>query len=104
MTQEALHNAVKYSGVNHYVVDLTATAEEIQLAVSDAGHGFDVEATKENRGWGLVSMQERIHLVHGSLHVESGPGQGTRILAVVPLVSERQGAAEVEPEGVAGAA
>ncbi len=108
VTQEALHNAVKYSGVSQYAVELTATAEEIQLVVSDSGRGFDVEAAKGNRGLGLVSMQERVHLVHGSLHVESEPGEGTKILAVVPLVSERQGSPVdggiEEPEGVAGAA
>jgi len=108
VTQEALHNAVKYSGVNEYQVELTATAEEIQLGVSDAGLGFDAEVAKGNRGLGLVSMQERVHLVHGSLHVESQPGKGTKILAVVPLVRAAQGSSVVgnieEPEGVAGAA
>jgi len=104
VTQEALHNAVKYSGMSDYRVELTATEEEIQLVVSDAGRGFDVEAAKQNRGLGLVSMQERVHLVHGSLHVESEVGVGTRILVVVPVVSERHGSPEEEPEGVAGAA
>ena len=106
VTQEALHNAVKYSGVGQYAVELTATEEEIQLMVSDSGRGFDVEAAKVNRGLGLVSMQERVHLVHGSLFVESEPGKGTKILAVVPLVKE--GSAEEagigEPEDVVGAA
>jgi PAS domain S-box-containing protein len=66
VTQEALHNAVKYSGVNEYQVELTATAEEIQLGVSDAGLGFDAEVAKGNRGLGLVSMQERVHLVQAA--------------------------------------
>ena len=107
VTQEALHNAVKYSEVNHYAVDLTATADEIQLSVSDSGRGFDLDAAKENRGLGMVSMQERVHLVNGSLHVESQPGKGTRILAVVPLVSEQDKFPEGgidEPETVTGAA
>ena len=108
ITQEALHNAVKYSGVSQYVVDLTATPDEIQLAVSDAGRGFDLEAANGNRGLGLVSMQERVHLVHGSLHVESQTGKGTKILAVVPLENAGAGSSEddgiEETEGVAGAA
>ena len=88
VAQEALHNAVKYSGVSHYALELTATPEEIELVVSDSGEGFDVEDVKRNRGLGLVSMQERLHLVHGSLLVESEPGEGTRIFAVVPLTRE----------------
>jgi PAS domain S-box-containing protein len=88
VTQEALHNAVKYSGVSQYVVELAAMADEIRLVVSDSGAGFDVDAAKKNRGLGLVSMQERAHLVQGMFAVESRPGQGTKILVVVPLASK----------------
>jgi len=98
VAQEALYNAVKYSGVNQFTVELTATEGEIQLEVSDSGAGFDVEEAKKNRGLGLVSMQERVHLVHGMFSVESKPWEGTRIVAVVPLVQEsRQD--EGGPEG-----
>jgi signal transduction histidine kinase len=58
---------------------------EVQLEVKDSGVGFDVEEGKRNRGLGLVSMQERVHLVHGRFAVESKPGIGTSILVVVPL-------------------
>jgi len=37
---------------------------------------------------GLVSMQERVHLVHGRLAVESKPGMGTKVIAAVPLADE----------------
>ena len=62
----------------------------VQLVVSDAGVGFDVEEAKNNRGLGLVSMGERINLVHGSFSVESKPEHGTRIIAVVPLTAEQE--------------
>ena len=62
----------------------------VQLVVSDAGAGFDVEAAKKNRGLGLLSMQERIHLVHGTFSVESRPGYGTRIIAAAPLITENE--------------
>jgi PAS domain S-box-containing protein len=100
VAQEALHNALKHSGVTEFSVELTATADEILLVVSDSGSGFDVEDAKRDRGLGLVSMQERVHLVNGVLFVESSrgtgssPGAGTKILAVVPLAP---------PEAFAGA-
>ncbi len=97
VTQEALHNAVKYSGVSEFTVELTATADEIQLIVRDEGSGFDVEEAKTTRGLGLVSMQERVHLVHGSLGVESEPGAGTSVLAVVPLARENKRPSEDRP-------
>jgi len=85
IAQEALHNAVKYSGTNRFTVGISGTADEVQLEVRDEGAGFDVAEAKKNRGLGLASMQERVHLVHGRLSVESQPGRGTRILAAVPL-------------------
>jgi PAS domain S-box-containing protein len=87
VAQEALHNAVKYSGTSRFSVDVRGVAGEVQLVVNDVGAGFDVEEAKRNRGLGLVSMQERVHLVHGRFDVESRPGGGTRILAVVPVVA-----------------
>jgi PAS domain S-box-containing protein len=94
IAQEALHNAVKYSGANQCYVALYAIEEEIQLVVRDGGAGFDVEEAKRNRGLGLVSMQERVHLVHGRFAVDSKPGKGTRIFAAVPFVAEKENSSE----------
>ncbi len=97
IAQEALHNAVKYSETNQFSVALCAAEEEVQLVVRDAGAGFDVEEAKKNRGLGLVSMQERVNLVHGRFSVESKPGQGTRIFAAVPFVTENEPSPEASP-------
>jgi len=95
IAQEALHNALKYSETHQFSVALCATEEEVQLVVRDAGAGFDVEEAKKHRGLGLVSMQERVNLVHGRFSIESKLGQGTRIFAAVPFVAEN----EDYPEG-----
>jgi PAS domain S-box-containing protein len=87
VAQEALHNAVKYSRVSRFTVELSANSAEVQLQVSDSGAGFDVDEAKKNRGLGLVSMQERVHLVGGTFSIDSRPGKGTTILAAVPLTS-----------------
>jgi PAS domain S-box-containing protein len=87
VAQEAVHNAVKYSGAKLVTVELTGTGDVIELAVSDEGAGFDVEQARRKGGLGLLSMQERVHLVHGKFSVESAAAEGTRILIVVPLVS-----------------
>jgi PAS domain S-box-containing protein len=94
IAQEALHNAVKYSGTTQFFVGLYAIEEEIQLVVRDTGVGFDVEEAKKNRGLGLVSMQERIHLVHGRFAIDSKPGKGTRIFAAVPFVAQNESSPE----------
>jgi PAS domain S-box-containing protein len=96
VTQEALNNAVKYSGTGRFAVEVTGSAGEVRLEVRDWGEGFDVEEAKQNRGLGLVSMQERVNLVGGKFSIESNPGEGTIIKAVVPRAVEKESPAEAE--------
>jgi PAS domain S-box-containing protein len=83
--QEALQNAVKYSGVRSFTVDLHGTTESIELTVLDMGMGFEEQDAFTRHGLGLISMRERLQLVHGELSVKSKPGAGTTIRARVPL-------------------
>ena len=85
VVQEALNNALKYSGVSRFSVDVRGAAGQIKLEVSDAGVGFNVDEAKKNPGLGLVSMQERVHLMRGQFTIESKPNCGTRIMARVPV-------------------
>ena len=86
--QESLQNAVKYSGVRHFTAVLTGTPETIELTVQDAGIGFEEEKASGRKGLGLISMRERINLVHGDFSLKSKPGIGTTIYARVPFKSE----------------
>ena len=83
--QEALHNSVKYSGVRHFAVRSWGTPNEVHLTVSDFGSGFDIEAAKAGRGLGLISMDERLKILNGTLSIESQLKRGTTIHAFVPL-------------------
>jgi len=85
--QEALQNAVKHSGGSRFTVELRGAPDEIRLTVSDTGVGFDRKAAMSDRGLGLISMQERVHLVKGELSIESKPNFGTTIRARVPFSS-----------------
>jgi signal transduction histidine kinase len=60
------------------------------LAVQDDGIGFDPARGRERPSLGLASMRERIELLGGELDVESAPGQGTTIVAWVPLEGGRR--------------
>ena len=86
--QEALHNSVKHSGVHQFEARLWGASGQIHLEVRDTGSGFDSEAIKESRGLGLISMQERLRLLDGTLSIESQPMSGTTIYARVPLSAE----------------
>ncbi len=86
--QEALHNAVKHSGVRQFRVSLTSSGSQLCLTVSDNGAGFDVESAMKKGGLGLISMRERVRLVHGTMAIESKPMAGTTIDVRVPFDSE----------------
>jgi signal transduction histidine kinase len=85
--QEALHNALKHSGVRQYEVRLWRSAGEIRLAVADSGIGFDL-GKANSLGLGLISMEERLKLVNGRLSITSRLNRGTRIEAFVPFTEE----------------
>ena len=87
--QEALHNAVKHSGVKRIEVQLREDSGEIHLVISDLGRGFEVEAALQGTGLGLTSMRERVRLVNGTITIESKPSGGTTIHVRVPLGSEK---------------
>lgn len=86
--QEALHNAVKHSGVKRVEVQVAEQSNEVHLLVRDSGSGFDMEAVKQGSGLGLLSMQERVRLVNGAINFESKPMGGTTIRVRVPFKSE----------------
>ena len=83
--QEGLQNAVKHSGVRSFAVNLHGTGNSIELTVVDFGNGFEEQEAFTRHGLGLISMRERLQLVHGELSVKSQPGAGTIIRARVPL-------------------
>jgi signal transduction histidine kinase len=85
VTQEALQNVIKHSGAKRAVVDLAAVDGEMRLSIADDGKGFDLEAARASQGLGLLSMRERVRLVHGRIDWRSQPGSGTRVEVRVPL-------------------
>jgi signal transduction histidine kinase len=89
--QEALQNAVKYSGVRHFRVKLEGAAAEIRLTVSDHGVGFDQRNALNGRGLGLISMRERVQLVKGEISITLQPAGGTTVYARVPIEAEERG-------------
>jgi two-component system sensor histidine kinase UhpB len=87
VVQEALTNAAKHSGAQHVRVELRRARDELIARVTDDGQGFDVDDVMRSRerGLGLFGMQERLALVRGTLIIDSSPGEGTSIEALVPV-------------------
>jgi PAS domain S-box-containing protein len=86
--QEAVHNAIKHSGVSRFEVRLREHLNEVHLVISDSGRGFGLQEVLQRPGLGLISMRERVRLVNGTIAIDSKPMGGTTIHVRVPLESE----------------
>jgi len=86
--QEALANIAKHARAKHVEVSLWMTADRALLEVSDDGRGFDETKVKVNIGHGLSNMQTRTRNVGGDVDISSAAGEGTTVLAWVPLSKE----------------
>lgn len=87
--QEAMTNTVKYAQASTVSVLLEMHDGRVRAIVEDDGVGFDVDALllrapKEHK-LGVFGMRERAELLGGKLYIESAPGQGTTVIADVPI-------------------
>ena len=89
IVQEALTNVARHAGVDEAEVRCSARQTQLDIQVEDHGEGFDSEATlRSYTTGGLPGMRERAALLGGHLTVDSTPGEGTRVIAEIPLNSE----------------
>ncbi|GGV10159.1 hypothetical protein GCM10010182_32500 [Actinomadura cremea] len=84
-TQESLANVRKHAAASRVGVVLTPHPDCVELEITDDGRGFTVA---DSRGFGLDGMRRRLDELGGELTVTSAPGDGTRVLAVIPLNRE----------------
>jgi signal transduction histidine kinase len=84
VAEEALTNIAKHSNARSANINVTGGPDGLRLTVEDAGTGFDTTTVAHKAGLGFVSMQERLRVLHGTIHVDSAPSRGTRIVACVP--------------------
>lgn len=87
--QEALTNVVKHAEADRVRVILDYTDGTVSLLIEDNGDGFDshieMRPTKQQKGIGLVGIQERVRAVNGRLEVVSEPGNGTQLTVYIPV-------------------
>jgi signal transduction histidine kinase len=65
-------------------IHLSSEEDRYSLSIEDDGKGFDPK--NRPRGLGLLSIQERIEEMSGTLHLISSAGRGTRISVEIPVV------------------
>lgn len=83
LLQEALTNVARHAQARRVQVMLNYDGETLSLQVTDDGQGFDTGSlgVSQQKGIGLLGMQERLELLNGWLEMDSQPGNGTRLSA-----------------------
>lgn len=88
--QEALLNSRKHAQAQQMVVALSFDDNILRLTVKDDGQGFSPgelpTRPPDAGGAGLQAMRARALLLGGEFKVQTGPGQGTRVEASIPII------------------
>jgi PAS domain S-box-containing protein len=93
IVQEALTNVGRHANTQEAWVSVDASPGQLVISVEDKGVGFDPKRRMAGSfSTGLNGMEERAMALGGTLVVESEPGKGTRLAAVIPLESLEESA------------
>ncbi|MBB3122083.1 sensor histidine kinase [Pseudoduganella violacea] len=96
MLQEALSNVARHACASEVCIALASSPTLLSLSVRDNGVGLPHQSRR--RGYGLPGLAERLQAAGGQLTLESKPGQGTTLLAAIPIVSQRKDIAPDQSE------
>jgi signal transduction histidine kinase len=80
---EALTNAVKHAGAGSARITAVVDDGQLSLEVRDDGVG----GVTTNGSSGLIRLRDRAAALNGELRVESPPGEGTVVAALLPIPS-----------------
>jgi signal transduction histidine kinase len=83
LVQESLTNIGKYAQARMVDISLRRYENHVEVEIKDDGLGFDTAAVRPSTH-GLAGMRHRVEAAGGRLTVQSAPGQGARIFAVLP--------------------
>jgi PAS domain S-box-containing protein len=89
LAQEAMANIIKHSQAQTVYVNLILKNKMLSLTVEDDGIGFDaqkiLDSSVSTGSLGVSIMRERATQLDGLFDIESQNGQGTHLMAEIPL-------------------
>jgi PAS domain S-box-containing protein len=89
--QHALKNVAQHAEAHHVRICLQLDTDQVAMTIEDDGHGFSVpnswlDWARQGR-YGLIGCRERAEAIGGRFAIVSQPGQGVKVQAIVPLVT-----------------
>ncbi|NUN09012.1 MAG: sensor histidine kinase [Ignavibacteriaceae bacterium] len=91
--QEVLNNIEKHSKATEALLSCSIIDGQFLIEASDNGCGFDINDKKNEAisGFGLSNMEYRVSILGGEISIESGEGDGTKIIIAIPLEKKKNG-------------
>jgi two-component system, NarL family, sensor histidine kinase UhpB len=83
--QEALTNVARHSHATEVSVTLQFQNDILRGEITDNGQGFDQALLHHPESLGLLSMQERARIIHGTVSISGSTGKGTCVTVDIPL-------------------
>jgi two-component system sensor histidine kinase DegS len=93
VAQAALVNVAEHAHASSVGVAIKNLPQAVLMEIKDDGKSFDVGHvldSRRNKRLGLIGMRERVEMVGGTFNVESAPGRGTTISALIPFKRSEQ--------------
>jgi len=87
IVQEALLNAARHAETGTAQVAVRLCGGRLRLRISDEGVGFDPSTSHGAESFGLEGIRRRVERLNGTLDLDTGPGEGTHIVVLLPLTT-----------------
>ena len=96
MVQECLTNIIRHAGATRSDIFVARNGDHprgdvVRVVVRDDGKGFDQRAEREATRFGLIGMRERVQALDGEFRIDSIPGEGVTVTAVIPVKTPSSG-------------
>lgn len=93
--QETLTNVYKHAHAKKVTIRLKPQANFMMLSIKDDGQGFNThqqnrQENTERIPLGISNLRERLTLVGGEMVLHSELGEGTTIIALIPMLSKSE--------------
>jgi signal transduction histidine kinase/CHASE1-domain containing sensor protein len=99
--QESLSNISRHAKATEAAVELTLIDRWLSMSVRDNGVGFPASGRNKIGSFGLVGIEERIHILGGLCSIFATPGGGTTVWVSVP--TDAPAAPDVDATGTPAA-
>jgi PAS domain S-box-containing protein len=83
--QESLTNVLRHARATKVGISLIISGNQLSMRITDNGVGIFPECRRKKNAFGLLGIEERIHMLGGTFSMENIPDQGLSLVVIVPM-------------------